>query len=82
MVRFYKKNSLGIAYITQLGDRTHVGGILDLGAILLRRRRNLGRVPTTEEKPEVPFSRVLKRDPGVVFGTTFEWFCDWYLTFS
>ena len=27
---------------------------------LLRRRRNLRRVPTTEEKPEVPFSRVLK----------------------
>ena len=32
---------------------------------LLRRRRNLRRVPTTEEKPEVPFSRVLReiRDP-------------------
>ena len=39
-------------------------------------------MPTTEEKPEVPFSRVLKRDPRVVLGTTFERFCDWYLTFS
>ena len=31
----------------------------------MRRRRNLRRVPTTEEKPEVPFSRVLReiRDP-------------------
>ena len=50
--------------------------------MLLRRRRNLRRVPTTEEKPEVPFSRVLKRDPQLVLGTTFERFCDWYLTFS
>ena len=40
------------------------------------------RVPTTEEKPEVPFSRVLKRDPQLVLGTTFERFCDWYLTFG
>ena len=48
----------------------------------MRRRRNLRRVPTTEEKPEVPFSRVLKRDPRLVFGTTFERFCDWYRTFS
>ena len=48
----------------------------------MRRRRNLRRVPTTEEKPEVPFSRVLKRDPQLVLGTTFERFCDWYLIFG
>ena len=38
---------------------------MDTCFTLLRRRRNLRRVPTTEEKPEVPFSRVLReiRDP-------------------
>ena len=45
--------------------------------VFLRRRRNLRRVPTTEEKPEVPFSRVLKRDPQLVLGTAFGRFCDW-----
>ena len=33
-------------------------------------------------KPEVLISRVLKRDPLLVLGTTFEGFCDWYLSFG
>ena len=33
---------------------------------LLRRRRNLRRVPTTEEKPEVPISRDLRESWSLI----------------
>ena len=42
--------------------------------IFLRRRRNLRRVPTTEEKPEVPISRDVKGISGLGSGLDFEGF--------
>ena len=41
---------------------------------LLRRRRNLRRVPTTEEKPEVPINRDVKRISELDSGPAFEGF--------
>ena len=33
-------------------------------------------------KPEVPFNRDVKRNPGVVLRTRFGGICDWYLRFG
>ena len=44
--------------------------------ILLRRRRNLRRVPTTEEKPEVPISRDVKGISELDSGPSSEGFCE------
>ena len=56
--------------------------IVSAGHRIIAPQAQLEESANDRSKPEVLISRVLKRDPLLVLGITFEGFCDWYLTFS
>ena len=59
-----------------------VGNYEPLRQLIVAPQAQLEESANDRSKPEVPFSRVLKRDPLLVFGATFERFYERYLTFS